>query len=206
MGCASSIHTPIIQPSKHPIEEEQVIPASAVPAKVSVLLNPGQKEAIRSSWALLGNDLERIGKQIFLKIFETNPQIKELFSFRCAWGDQLINHPDFKSHAARFMNIIQEGVNHLDDLDHAYTPRLLSLGSKHTKFYGFKSAHFVLFHSAILFILRRELLLSPDSEADKAWNVFLRYLMNNMQEGYNESKRNVHALENHGYLVHSDTV
>lgn len=39
---------------------------------------------------MLDADAELHGKQIFLRIFEEAPPIKDLFPFRCAWGDKLL--------------------------------------------------------------------------------------------------------------------
>ena len=165
MGCSSSIADVTMtrqKPDKNPTTNLTKIPVAPTDdgetrTKVSILLSPEQKESIRKSWKFFEKDMEGFGKQIFLKIFEEKPQLKDLFPFRCVWGDRLISHPAFKKHANRFMSIIEEGISNMDHLDYEYTPKLLDLGGRHTKFSGFKASNFLPFQSAILFILKREL-------------------------------------------------
>ena len=59
------------------------------------------KALIRETWMLLEDDMENIGIQVFLRIFDQNPEVKLLFPFKDCWGDALITHPMFKAHAKR---------------------------------------------------------------------------------------------------------
>ncbi len=67
----------------------------------SVVLSDSQKYAIRSTWKLIEKDVTNNGIAVFLRIFDQNPEIKQLFSFKDVWGDALLEHPKFKGHAER---------------------------------------------------------------------------------------------------------
>ena len=58
-------------------------------------------DLIKQTWMLLEDDMENIGIQVFLRIFDQNPSVKLLFPFKDVWGDALITHPMFKAHANR---------------------------------------------------------------------------------------------------------
>ena len=60
-----------------------------------------KKDLIKQTWMLLEDDMENIGIQVFLRIFDQNPSVKLLFPFKDVWGDALITHPMFKAHANR---------------------------------------------------------------------------------------------------------
>ena len=209
MGCSSSIGSTTGIPGTASDKSLSRIPAettdSEVFTKISLLLSVEQKDSIRRSWEILKQDKETLGKQIFLKIFEEKPQLKDLFSFRCAWGDSLINHPDFKAHANRFMSIIDEGVENLDYLDRNFVPKLLYLGGKHTNFEGFEGSNFQLFEKAILFILKREIKQGFGFNTEQTWVMFLQYIMKNLQEGYNQKQQTILTIDNGSFIVHADT-
>ncbi len=65
------------------------------------VLSDSQKYAIRSTWKILEQDMVNNGKAVFLRIFEQNPAVKQLFPFRNYWGDALIKDPVFQDHAYR---------------------------------------------------------------------------------------------------------
>ena len=209
MGCSASKSVTFVTPETSTTRRFSAILAETTESdarlQVSLLLSPEQKQSIRTSWEVLQKNKEALGKQIFLKIFEEKPQLKDLFSFRYAWGDSLINHPDFKAHANRFMSIIQQGVQNLDFLDRDFTPILLTLGGRHTKFEGFEVSNFQLFERAILFILKREIKADFVGATERNWIMFVRYIMKNLQEGYNKQQQSILLVDSGSFIVHADT-
>ena len=65
------------------------------------LLTENQKVDIKETWKFLESDIANHGIAIFLRIFDQNPKVKELFPFRDSWGDELLQHPMFINHANR---------------------------------------------------------------------------------------------------------
>ncbi len=51
-----------------------------------------------------------IGTLVFLRIFNKNPELKALFPFRNSFGDELVSHPLFRSHAYRYASHIIMGI------------------------------------------------------------------------------------------------
>ena len=178
MGCSSSVS----------VDSSKFVPVTG-PSSRNGPLTKEEKLAIRSSWEVVSLNREHIGRQIYLRLFEQKPEVKDLFSFREAWGDELITHPDFRSHIIGFMAAVQKGIEELDSLELKYAPFLQKLGAKHTRTNGFNEDNFTLFEDAIIYILRRELSNEFNVDKENAWKTFLRYIINTMAEGYNETKK-----------------
>ena len=182
MGCSTSL---LVDTSKF----ISVQPESEPTNKPSEPLTKDQKQAIRSCWEVMAINKENMARQIYLRVFERRPEVKDLFAFREAWGDELITDPEFRSHILGFMAAIQKGVEDLDNLDLTYAPFLQRLGAKHTRTSGFNAENFSEFENAILHILRRELSNEYNMEKEEAWKLFLKYIIDTMCEGYDERKK-----------------
>ena len=185
MGCSSSVS----------VDASKFVPVTEPVNTKNGPLSKAEKQAIRSCWEVITLNKEHIGRQIYLRVFEVKPEVKDLFAFREAWGDELITHPDFRSHILGFMAAVQKGIEELDNLELKYAPFLQTLGAKHTRTDGFNAENFALFENAIVYILRRELSNEFNTEKENAWKVFLRYIMDTMSDGYNESKKSESSLE-----------
>ena len=179
MGCSSSVS----------VDASKFVPVTEPANTKNGPLTKEEKQAIRSCWEVIALNKEHIGRQIYLRVFEVKPEVKDLFAFREAWGDELITHPDFRSHIMGFMAAVQKGIEELDNLESKYAPFLQTLGAKHTRTDGFNAENISTFETAIVYILRRELSNEFDKEKENAWKVFLKFIMDTMSEGYNASMK-----------------
>jgi hypothetical protein len=80
-------------------------------------LTEKEKRLVRATWAKLENKAEEFSLAIFLKIFELIPEAKQLYPFKDAVGDALVEHPYLKGHAMRFFNAVGMTVVNLDALE-----------------------------------------------------------------------------------------
>ncbi len=64
-------------------------------------LTAEERGLIRGTWDYIARDMDAVGVQIFLRIFDRRPAVKRLFPFRDVWGDALIRDPVFQAHAHR---------------------------------------------------------------------------------------------------------
>ena len=147
-------------------------------------LNHSQKMHIRSTWKILEPKSEQIGEQVFLRIFDLNPEIKKLFKFEYVWGDDLLNHPKFKSHSARFIMVIRESVKRLDKMNQAFVQTLVQLGAHHTSNKFFIMSNFQLFVTSILYVFELHLKEKLSSECKESWEILLEFIMYRLQEGF----------------------
>ena len=152
-------------------------------AGVVSVVDDDEKALIRNTWKVLAVDLTGIGKQVFLKIFEMQPSVKQLFPFRHVWGDSLIGHPQFQAHVVRFMLAVGQAVEHMDDLS-AIGRSLYQLGKGHTQHKGFTVGYFDAFLASMLFVWQQELKMS--TETAEAWRKLMEFVLDRLKTGYND--------------------
>ena len=107
MGCSASV--PLNDPLR--VTDEM----KAADASCLYLTNE-QKVAIRETWRRVhAKGALTIGKRVFLHIFELKPETKNHFPFRDAWGDELLEHAQFRHHVTRFVRTIDDVVANVRD-------------------------------------------------------------------------------------------
>lgn len=172
MGCATSV----------------TMMASAVGtngADISTeVITPQQKKIVKRTWRYLANDMTGHGKKVFLKIFEMNPHVKDLFPCRDVTGEALLRDSNFKGHAARFMQAVGAAVDNIDDLGSSLSPLLIGLGRQHTTFSGLQPEYFNAFTEAMLFVWQQELKDKFTEDVRGAWKTVFDFLMSRLKEGY----------------------
>lgn len=148
------------------------------------VITPQQKKIVKRTWRYLANDMTGHGKKVFLKIFEMNPKVKQLFPCRDVTGEALLRDSNFKGHAARFMQAVGAAVDNIDDLGSSLSPLLVGLGRQHTTFSGLQPEFFNAFTEAMLCIWQQELKERFTEEVKAAWKTVFDYLMSRLKEGY----------------------
>jgi hypothetical protein len=150
------------------------------------LLTPEQVLLVRLSWEELKTNtgLINLGKKVFLKIFNLKPEIKGMFPFKDAWGDELIRHPKFVLHSERFMLIIDCCVQNLESIKTEYSEMLTNLGRAHVGYKGFNSENFDVFMKAIWFVWYHQLKDKMDPDVEDAWKKLLQFIITQQRAGY----------------------
>lgn len=150
------------------------------------LLKPEEALLVRLTWQELrtGASLAILGKKVFLRIFNLKPEIKKLFPFGDAWGDELIKHPKFITHAERFMIIIDCCVQNLERIRNECSDMLVNLGRSHVAHRGFNKENFEVFMKAIWFVWHQELKDKLELEVEVAWKKLLMFIIAQQTAGY----------------------
>ncbi|XP_070567773.1 neuroglobin-1-like [Ptychodera flava] len=143
-----------------------------------------QRRIVRKTWRPLANDMTGNGTKVFLRIFEMEPKVKQLFPCRDKEGEELLKDMNFKGHASRFMQSVGAAVDNLDSLETSLAPLLLKLGRSHTNFSGFKPDYFDIFTRAMLDVWEQELKDRFTSEVKESWLTVFEFMMGKMKEGY----------------------
>lgn len=160
-----------------------------------------QQQLIRLTWKPLNEDLTSVGKQVFLKIFEMQPSVKQMFPFRHVWGDSLIRHPQFQAHVNRFMLTVAEAVANMANIN-AFGESLYVLGQGHTQHRGFSAGYFDAFLSSMMFVWQQE--LKMNSETKEAWGTLLQFIMNKLKEGYTDQLKAIIHSQKHTLTTLAD--
>ncbi|XP_035764876.1 neuroglobin-like isoform X2 [Neolamprologus brichardi] len=130
MGCSFSAEAPDRRPEQE--EEEDALPVS---------LSAENREAIRSSWREIQEDISRVGVIMFVRLFETHPECKDaFFTFRDLNDvNTLRASKELKAHGLRIMYIIEKTVARIDQ-DDRLDQLILDLGRKHYHSWGKSSS------------------------------------------------------------------
>lgn len=129
-----------------------------------------------------------IGKQIFLRIFDLKPEVKDMFPFRDSWGDRLINHPQFQAHAQRFMQTIEAAVDDVNDLK-TFSNWVSELGRTHAHHRGFSVQYFDVFLLSMMYVWKQELKDSVSEDVYEAWDTLFAFIISKLKEGYMKEVR-----------------
>ncbi|XP_014676299.1 PREDICTED: neuroglobin-like [Priapulus caudatus] len=165
-------------------------PVTETDKRVCCVVTEQERRLLRKTWRYMTNqyDLMELGCEVFLMIFELNPEAKKMFPCRDVEGEELLTNHDFKGHASRFMQAVGAAIDHLDDLQLELEPLLCTLGRTHANYRnrGFVPHFFDEFTAAMIQTWQKKLgrKFTPDVRA--AWLTMLSFVAAAMKSGYNE--------------------
>ena len=143
-----------------------------------------QKHVINKTWKYLANDLTGNGSKVFLKIFQLEPKIKQMFPCSDIDGEELLRNINFKGHASRFMQAVGAVVDNMDDPERELATLLMDLGRQHRHYEGFKPEYFNIFLQALVCVWEQELGKKFTVDARDAWNVVFTLIVDDMKDGF----------------------
>ncbi|XP_069500343.1 neuroglobin-like isoform X2 [Ambystoma mexicanum] len=148
-----------------------------------------QKDLIESSWKVLHEDIARVGIIMFIRLFETHPECKDVFFLFRDIDDlqQLKMSKELQAHGLRVMSFIEKSVARLGQED-KLEMLAFELGRSHyrynapPKYYEYVGVQFI---RAVKPILKERW----TSEVQDAWESLFLYLTAMMKRGYYEEER-----------------
>ncbi|XP_043088432.1 x globin [Puntigrus tetrazona] len=179
MGCAIS------GSGLTPRTAESRNPEDGAPAR----LTPDHIQLIKESWKVIEEDIAKVGIIMFVRLFETHPECKDVFFlFRDVEDlERLRTSRELRAHGLRVMSFIEKSVARLDQLERLEA-LARELGKSHfrynapPKYYGYVGAEFIC---AVRPVLKDR--WTPDLE--QAWKTLFQYVTGIMKDGYLEEER-----------------
>ncbi|XP_032870405.1 neuroglobin-like [Amblyraja radiata] len=152
-------------------------------------LSGRQKQLLRASWDVLQQDIARVGVIMFIRLFETHPECKDVFFLFSDIDDlqQLKMSKELQSHGLRVMSFIEKSVARLDQED-KLEQLAFHLGCSHCrynappKYYPYIGAQFI---AVVKPILKEQW----TAEVEDAWECLFNYLTSTMKRGYQEAEQ-----------------
>ncbi|KAM9113122.1 LOW QUALITY PROTEIN: cytoglobin-1-like [Pangshura tecta] len=165
-------------------------PGGNGPGAGPFLLADAQKERIQESWRILHDNIARVGIIVFIRLFETHPECKDVFFlFRDIEDlEQLKMNKELRAHGLRVMSFIEKSVARLYQED-KLEQLAFELGRSHyrynapPKYYEYVGIQFI---STVQPILKERWTL----EVEEAWQSLFKYLTTTMKRGYYRKRRN----------------
>uniref|UniRef100_A0A8C7GD02 X globin n=1 Tax=Oncorhynchus kisutch TaxID=8019 RepID=A0A8C7GD02_ONCKI len=141
-------------------------------------LSKEQIEMIKESWKVIQEDIAKVGIIMFVRLFETHPECKDVFFRDVEDLDRLRTSRELRSHGLRVMSFIEKSVARLEQLERLEV-LAVELGRSHyrynapPKYYSYVGAEFIC---AVQLILKER--WTP--ELEEAWKVhnsifFIKY-------------------------------
>ncbi|KAL4656417.1 neuroglobin-like [Arapaima gigas] len=153
-------------------------------------LSGEQVQRIKESWKVIQEDIARVGIIVFVRLFETHPECKDVFFlFRDVEDlERLRTSKELRAHGLRVMSFIEKSVARLDHMERL-DQLALELGKSHyrynalPKYYGYVGAEFIC---AVQPILKD----NWTTELEEAWKTLFLYVTTIMKQGYQEEEKN----------------
>ncbi|KAM9787921.1 x globin isoform 2-T2 [Syngnathus typhle] len=128
-----------------------------------------QIDMIKESWKVIRDDIAKVGIIVFVRLFETHPECKDVFFlFRDVEDlERLRTNRELRAHGLRVMSFIEKSVARLDQLEQLEA-LAMELGKSHyhynapPKYYSYVGAEFI---SAVQPILKDRW----TTELEEAW-------------------------------------
>ncbi|XP_063354476.1 x globin [Pelmatolapia mariae] len=145
-----------------------------------------QIQMIKDSWKVIRDDIAKVGIIMFVRLFETHPECKDVFFlFRDVEDlERLRTSRELRAHGLRVMSFIEKSVARLDQLDRLEA-LALELGKSHyhynapPKYYSYVGAEFIC---AVQPILKERW----TAELEEAWKTMFQFVTSLMNQGYQE--------------------
>ncbi|XP_060789964.1 x globin [Neoarius graeffei] len=143
---------------------------------------------IKESWKVIQEDIAKVGIIVFVRLFETHPECKDVFFlFRDVEDlENLRTSKELRAHGLRVMSFIEKSVARLDQLERLDS-LAVELGRSHyryfapPKYYGYVGTEFIC---AVRPILKDK--WTP--ELENAWKTLFQYVTWLMRQGYTEEE------------------
>ncbi|KAF7202016.1 x globin [Nothobranchius furzeri] len=145
-----------------------------------------QIQIIKDSWKVIRDDIAKVGIIMFVRLFETHPECKDVFFlFRDVEDlERLRTNRELRAHGLRVMSFIEKSVARLDQPERLEA-LAVELGKSHyhynapPKYYNYVGAEFIC---AVRPILKEKW----TAELEEAWKATFQYVSSLMQQGYQE--------------------
>ncbi|KAI1897918.1 hypothetical protein AGOR_G00088230 [Albula goreensis] len=183
MGCAMSGLGLVAKPAGD-MKDEDVVVAN---------LSQEQTEMIKESWKVIQEDIAKVGIIMFVRLFETHPECKDVFFlFRDVEDlERLRTSKELRAHGLRVMSFIEKTVARLDQMERL-DQLALDLGKAHyrynapPKYYSYVGVEFI---RAVQPILKEKW----TAELEEAWKDLFLYVTRIMKKGYLLEERDQHS-------------
>ncbi|CAC5368102.1 uncharacterized protein LOC127738201 [Mytilus californianus] len=128
-----------------------------------------QKQLVVDSWKIIQEDMSKVGVVMFMKLFETHPDVQEVFMpFKGMTKEDLQYSNQLKTHALRVMGTVDKCLARIDDKKKVQE-MLHDLGSRHAM-YNAKVDYIDLIGPQFIWAIQPALKEQWNSEVEEAWS------------------------------------
>ncbi|KAE8587602.1 hypothetical protein XENTR_v10022033 [Xenopus tropicalis] len=152
-------------------------------------LSEQQQQLLVESWRLIQHDIAKVGVILFVRLFETHPECKDVFFlFRDVDDLQALRaNKDLRAHGLRVLSFVEKSVARIADC--ARLEELaLELGRSHYR-YNAPPRYYQYVGTEFISAVRPMLQDKWTAEVEEAWKGLFAYICTVMERGYQEEER-----------------
>ncbi|XP_014612503.1 PREDICTED: neuroglobin-like [Polistes canadensis] len=152
-------------------------------------LTARQKFTVMASWRAVGRALESTGVYMFIRLFEENTDLLDLFTkFRdMRTKEQQSSSMELAEHAKTVMMTLDEGIKCLDDMD-TFLTYLHEVGASHTKIPGFDRQYFWKIEKPFLDAVERTLEERYSENVKNIYKLTIKFIIETLIDGFDEAQ------------------
>lgn len=140
-----------------------------------------QKNLVVQTWNILRDDLAKIGVVMFMKLFETHPDVQDVFMpFKGMAKEDMQHSSQLRAHALRVMDIVEKCLAEIDD-SNKVEAMLHELGSRHVM-YNAKVDYIDLIGPQFIWAIQPAIGDHWNQEVEEAWSDFFKLISFCMKE------------------------
>lgn len=154
-------------------------------------LTARQKFQISKSWKAIARAMEQTGVTMFVKLFQENEDILELFEkFKHLKSrEEQEMSEELKEHATTVMTTLDESIMSLDNVDYCID-YLKNVGRTHTKIKGFKSEYFWKMEAPFLAAVKETLEDRYTENMETIYKITIHFILQTVIEGFEAAQPN----------------
>ncbi|XP_046580589.1 non-symbiotic hemoglobin 1-like [Haliotis rubra] len=158
----------IVAPARDPLEHA---PKITEPQKAMVL----------ESWQIIQEDISKVGVVMFMKLFETHPDVQDVFyPFKGQSSEDLKYSSQLKSHALRVMGTVEKCLARIND-PKKLVELLHDLGARHVM-YNARVDYIDLIGPQFIWAIQPVVGDKWNPELEQAWSDVFKFISHIMKE------------------------
>lgn len=181
MGCSASVA--VFNRSKISANEGECVLADRF-WEPDIIMSIEEKFIVKSQWQQISTQNRMNGKSVFMKIFESYPEIKELFGIQDVEANKFQYQDVLIRQGLRIMHTVGLVISNIDNLENSIPNQLRLLGKRHFFYTGFKPEYVEAFYNAFWSVWKEGLGTSYTDDAAKAWRQLFLIIFENLKKGY----------------------
>ncbi|XP_011505552.1 PREDICTED: neuroglobin-like [Ceratosolen solmsi marchali] len=152
-------------------------------------LTARQKYLLTASWKAIAKAMEPTGVYMFVKLFEENAELLNLFTkFKdLKTKEEQSTSMELADHAQKVMSTLDEGIQGLDDMD-IFLTFLHQVGATHTKIPGFNREYFWKIESPFLAAMQMTLHDRYTENVENIYKLTIKFIIQTLIDGFDEAK------------------
>ncbi|KAM3959699.1 neuroglobin [Aphomia sociella] len=152
-------------------------------------LTAKQQYCMLASWKGISRQIEKTGIILFVKLFEENQDLLNLFEkFReLKTKEEQVMSAELAEHATQVMHTLDEGIKGLGDVDTFFT-YVRHVGATHHQVPGFKSENFMKVEQPFLEAAKTTLGDRYTPNIENIYKLTIKFILENLVKGYEDAK------------------